>query len=95
MDDLVFPGGTLHVLSTTGKPLSPFVINPDSCLFTGTAEFTFQVTGGTGKFTGATGSLTGTVSGRAQLARNPDGTCSTAQLPRHEVDKFDVSGTLT
>jgi len=94
-DDLVFPGGTLHVLSTTGKPLSPFVINPDSCLFTGTAEFTFQVTGGTGKFTGATGSLTGMVSGRAQLARNPDGTCSTAQLPRHEVDKFDVSGTLT
>src|SRR6185312_13161167 len=77
-DDLVFPGGTLHVLSITGKPLSPFVINPDSCLFTGT-----------------TGSLTGTVSGRAQLARNPDGTCSTAQLPRHEVDKFDVSGTLT
>jgi len=39
--------------------------------------------------------LTGTVSGRAQFARNPDGTCSTAQLPRHEVDKFDVSGTLT
>jgi hypothetical protein len=92
-DDLVFPGGTLHVLSTTGT--SPLVFNPDSCLFTGTAEFTFQVTGGTGMFAGATGNLTGTVSGRAQLARNPDGTCSTMQLPRHEVDKFDVSGTLT
>jgi hypothetical protein len=39
--------------------------------------------------------LTGTVSGRAQFARNPAGTCSTAQLPRHEVDKFDVSGTLS
>jgi hypothetical protein len=50
---------------------------------------------GTGKFAGATGSLTGTVSGRAQFARNPAGTCSTAQLPRHEVDKFDVSGTLS
>jgi type 1 fimbria pilin len=94
-EDLVFPGGTLHVLSTTGKPLSPFIINPHSCLFTGTAEFTYQVTGGTGKFAGATGNLTGTVSGRALLARNPDGTCSTAQQPRHEVDKFDVSGTLT
>src|SRR5690349_3576181 len=92
-DDLVFPGGTLHVLSTTGP--SPLVFNPDSCLFTGKAEFTFQVTGGTGMFAGATGNLTGTVSGRAQLARNPDGSCSTAQLPRHEVDKFDVSGTLT
>ena len=94
-DDLVFPGGTLHVLSTTGKPLSPFVINPRSCLFTGTAEFTLQVTGGTGQFADATGSFTGTVSGRALLARNPDGTCSTSQQPRHEVDKFDVSGTLT
>jgi hypothetical protein len=94
-DDLVFPGGTLHVLATTGRPVSPFVTNLRSCLFTGTAEFTYQVTGGTGKFTGATGTLTGTVSARAQFARNPDGTCSMEQLPRHEVDKFDVSGTLT
>ena len=94
-DDLVFPGGTLHVLSTTGMPLSPFVTNPRSCLFTGTAEFTYHVTDGAGKFTGAAGTLTGTISARAQFARNPDGTCATAQLPRHEVDKFDVSGTLT
>ncbi len=93
-DDLVFPGGTLHVVSTLGKPLSPFVINPHSCLFTGTSQLTYQVTGGTGKFAGATGSFTGTVSGRALLARNPDGTCSTAQLPLHEVDKFAESGTL-
>lgn len=94
-DDLVFPGGTLHVLSTTGRPVSPFVINPHSCLFTGTSQFTLQVTGGTGKFSGATGNFTGTISGRALLARNPEGTCSTTQQPRHEVDKFDVSGTLT
>ena len=94
-DDLVFPGGTLHVVSTLGSPLSPFVINPRSCLFTGTSQLTWQVTGGTGKFTGATGSFTGTVSGRAQLARNPDGTCSTEQLPLHEVDKFAESGTLS
>ena len=91
----VFPGGTLHVVSTLGRPLSPFVINPRSCLFTGTSQLTWQVTGGTGKFTGATGSFTGTVSGRAQLARNPDGTCSTEQLPLHEVDKFAESGTLS
>ena len=94
-DNLVFPGGTLHVLSITGTALSPFVINPDSCLFTGTEQLAYQVTGGTGKFTGATGNLTGMVSGRAQFARNPDGSCSMEQLPRHEVDKFDVSGTLT
>ena len=78
-DDLVFPGGTLHVVSTTGGPVSPFVINPRSCLFTGTAEFIFQVTGGTGQYAGAAGHLTGTVSGKALLARNPDGTCSTTQ----------------
>jgi hypothetical protein len=93
-DDLVFPGGTLHVVSTLGESLSAH-INPRSCLFTGTSQLTWQVTGGTGKFTGATGSFTGTVSGRAQLARNPDGTCSTAQLPLHELDKFAESGTLS
>ena len=94
-DNLVFPGGTLHVVSTLGSPVSPFVINPRSCLFTGTSELTWQVTGGTGKFTGVAGSFTGTVSARAQLARNPDGTCSTEQLPLHEVDKFAESGTLS
>jgi hypothetical protein len=94
-DDLVFPGGTLQVASTTGEAVSPFVTNLDSCLFTGTARFTMQVTGGTGQFASAAGNLTGTVSARAQFARNPDGTCSMEQLPRHEVDKFDVSGTLS
>lgn len=43
----------------------------------------------------ATGSFTGTVSGRALLVRNPDGSCSLAQVPRHEVDKFTESGTLS
>lgn len=93
-DDLVFPGGTLHVVSTLGESLS-FRINPHSCLFTGTSQLALQVTGGTGKFVAATGNFTGTVSGRALLARNPDGTCSTTQQPRHEVDKFAESGTLS
>jgi hypothetical protein len=70
-------------------------INPHSCLFTGTSRLTWQVTGGTGQFAGATGSFTGTVSGRALLARNAHGSCSTAQLPLHEVDKFAESGTLS
>jgi hypothetical protein len=93
-DDLVFPGGTLHVLSTVGESLS-FHIDPHSCLFTGTSKFAQRVTGGTGKFAGASGTLTGTISGRALLARNPDGSCSLAQTPRHEVDKFAESGTLS
>ena len=53
------------------------------------------MTGGTGQFADATGSFTGTVSGRALLARNPDGSCSLTQQPRHEVDKFAESGTLS
>jgi hypothetical protein len=31
----------------------------------------------------------------ALLARNPDGSCSLTQQPRHEVDKFAESGTLS
>jgi hypothetical protein len=93
-DDLVFPGGTLHVVSILGS-LSSFLINPHSCMFTGTEPITWQVTGGTGQFAGAEGSLTGTVSGRALFARNPDGSCSFVPFPTHEVDKFEESGTLS
>ena len=93
-DDLVFPSGTLHLVSTLGS--GPFSVNPHSCLFTGTSQLAWEVIGGTGQFTGATGSFTGTVSGRARLARNPDGSCSFTLLPpAHEVDKFTESGTLS
>jgi hypothetical protein len=93
-DDLVFPSGTIHLISTLGS--GPYSVNPHSCLFTGTQQLTWDVTGGTGQFTGATGSVTGTVSGRALLARNPDGSCSFTLLPpSHEVDKFTESGTLS
>jgi len=95
-DDLVFRGGTMHVVSRAGKLLS-FSVNPNSCLFTGTQQFAWDVTGGTGQFDDATGSFTGTVSAVALLARNPDGSCSLTPLPfpRHEVDKFAESGTLS
>jgi hypothetical protein len=93
-DDLVFRSGTMHAVSRLGDLLSSS-INPRSCLFTGTQEFTLEVTGGTGRFAHAKGSFTGTVSGRALLVRNPDGSCSLAQVPRLEVDKFAESGTLS
>jgi hypothetical protein len=93
-DDLVFRSGTMHVVSTPGKLLSSS-INPHSCLFTGTQELTWDVTGGTGQFADATGSFTGTVGAVALLARNPGGSCSLTQFPRHEVDKFAESGTLS
>jgi hypothetical protein len=92
-DDLVFAGGTLHLATTLGS-LS-FSVNPHSCVFTGTQQLSWEVTGGTGQFTGATGSFTGTVSAVALLVRDPDGSCSFTQVPRHEVDKFTDSGTLS
>jgi hypothetical protein len=92
-DDLVFRSGTMHVVSTPGT-LS-FSVNPHSCLFTGTQEFTWDVTGGTGQFDDATGSFTGTERAVALLVRDPDGSCSFTQVPRHEVDKFAESGTLS
>jgi hypothetical protein len=90
-DDLVFPSGTMHLVSTPGN-LS-YSINPHNCLFTGTQQFTWAVTSGTAQFAAATGSVTGTVSTVARLARNPDGSCSFTAL--HEVDKFAESGTLS
>jgi hypothetical protein len=93
-DDLVFRGGTMHVVSAPGKLLSSSV-NPHSCLFTGTQQLTWDVAGGTGQFAGAAGIFTGTVSAVALLARNPDGSCSFTQFPRYEVDKFAESGTLS
>ena len=94
-DDLVSRGGTVHVVSTLGTLLPGFSINLHSCLFSGTQQLSLQVTGGAGQFADATGSFSGTVSGRALLARNPDGSCSFTQVPRLEVDKFAESGTLS
>jgi hypothetical protein len=92
-DDLVFRSGTMNVVSTPGA-LS-FSVNPHSCLFTGTQQLTWDVSGDTGQFDDAIGSFTGTVSAVAVLARNADGSCSLTQVPRHEVDKFAESGTLS
>ena len=94
-DDLLFPKGTVHLVNTLVPESLSFSVNPHSCLFTGTEQVTWKVTGGTGQFAGATGGFTGTVSGRALLARNPDGSCSLTQTPLLEVDKFVESGTLS
>ena len=92
-DDLVFASGSMHIVSTNQD--FSVNVNPRSCVATVTIPQTGNIAGGTGRFADATGRFTGTVSGQAQLARNPDGSCSFAQLPRHEVDKFAESGTLS
>jgi len=92
-DDLVFPEGTMHLVSTTVG--ASFSLSPHSCLFKVTLQQTGEITGGTGQFAAATGGGTGTVSAQGLLPRNPDGSCSTTQLPRHEVDMIASSGTLS
>ena len=92
-DDLVFPGGTMHLVSTTVG--ASFSVNPDSCLFRLTLQQTGEITGGTGQFAAAAGSGPGTVSGQGLLPRNPDGSCSFTGTPLHEVDMIASSGTLS
>ena len=92
-DDLVFPEGTMHLVSTTVG--ASFSLSPRSCQFTLTLQQTGEITGGTGQFAAATGSGTGTVRARGLLPRNPDGSCSATQLPRHEVDMIASTGTLS
>jgi hypothetical protein len=92
-DDLVFPGGSLHLISTTLD--SSLSINPDTC----TAEVVLQqigsILGGTGRFTNANGSSTATVRAFAVLARNPDGSCDLEHDTLHEVDLIASNGTLS
>jgi hypothetical protein len=92
-DDLVFPEGTIHLLSITVG--ASFSLNPHSCLFRLTLQQTGEITGGTGQFADATSSSTGTVSAQGLLPRNPDRSCSTTQTPLHEVDMIASSGTLS
>jgi hypothetical protein len=92
-DDLVFPGGTVHIVSTTVGV--SFSVNPRNCLFSGTAQQTGEITGGTGQFAAATGSFRGTVTARGLAARNPGGSCSATQAALHEEDMTAASGTLS
>jgi hypothetical protein len=93
-DDLVFPTGAMHLVSTT-VAITSFSLNPRNCLFKVTLQQTGEVTGGTGQFAAATGSSTGTVSAQGLLPRDPDGSCSFAQASLHEQDMIAVSGTLS
>ena len=92
-DDLVFPEGTMHLVSTTlDFSLS---LNPKSCRFTAVLDQTGQIVGGTGQFAAASGSATATVTGQGILPRNHDGSCSGEQASLHEVDMIASSGTLS
>jgi hypothetical protein len=91
-DDLVFPEGTMHLVSTNVG--ISFSINPN-CLANATIQQTAEIIGGTGQFAAATGQFSATIGGPALLARNPDGSCSFTQPPLHEEAMFTDSGTLS
>jgi len=92
-DDLIFASGTMHLVSTSVD--SSVYGNPRSCVVTVTIYQTGQIVDGTGQFADATGSGTGTVTARAVLARNPDGSCNFEHVPLHEVDMVTSAITLS
>ena len=93
-DDLVFPEGTMHLVSAT-EAITSFSINPRNCLVRLTLQQTGEITGGTGQFAAAAGTSTSTVSAQGLGARDPDGSCSTTLPTLHEVDMVASSGTLS
>jgi hypothetical protein len=92
-DDLVFPEGTLHLVSANQD--FQLSLDPRSCLARYTAHQVSSFEGGTGLFSGATGTGTGIVEGQAIAQRAPDGSCSPDVPPAHEKDDVSGTGTLT
>jgi len=92
-DDLVFPQGTMHLVSTTVD--FSLSLNQRSCKANVTVEQTGEIVGGTGQFANASGTSSATVAGQGILARNHDGSCSFDQASLHEVDTIASSGTLS
>jgi hypothetical protein len=91
--DLVYPVGTMHLVSMTVGASS--TVNPHSCLFRATTQERAHIEGGTGLFANAAGTFTGSVSPKGLLPRNPDGSCAVGQSLLYEVDMVTFSGTLS
>jgi hypothetical protein len=92
-DDLVFPQGKLHLVSTN-KSFSVSV-NPKTCAVRIAIRQTAKIEGGTGKFSGATGTFVGGVHGHGVTFRAADGTCSQHGALLLEVDLVSGHGTLS
>lgn len=77
-DRFEFPEGSVFVTSRV-TVMSPFSVDPRTCVGRVDGTASYQITGGTGRYVGATGSGTGTFRIVAVLGRNPDGSCSEEQ----------------
>jgi hypothetical protein len=92
-DDLVFPGGTLHIRNTSQAPR--FSANQQTCAITGTIKQATKVQGGTGIFRHATGTFAGKVSVWGVAARNADGSCNMEADLLLDADAVSGRGTLS
>ena len=92
-DDLVFPQGTLHLVTTNLG--FTFNVIPQSCRFTASVQQTGEIAGGTGLFAVASGSGEGGVVARGTAARAADGSCDPLAPALHEVDRISSTGTLS
>jgi hypothetical protein len=92
-DDLVFPQGTLHLVTTNLD--SAFKLIPQSCRFSASVQQTGEIAGGTGLFTQASGSGSGGVIAHGTAARAADGSCDSLAPTLHEVDRISSTGTLS
>ena len=92
-DDLVFPGGSMHLVSTSLDFISS--VNPDTCVAKVEIPQTGRIVGGTGRFAHASGSSSATVRAFAILVRNRDGSCPFDQATLYEVDLVNSTGTLS
>jgi hypothetical protein len=87
-DDLVFPGGTIHIISTIVD--FSFTINPN-CLGEATIKQSGEIRGGTGQLAHAAGAVSATVWGPSLLPRNVDGGCAFDKPALHEADMITAS----
>lgn len=86
----MFADGTVFVTIVPTPPVIDF--NPQTCLVLIRTSGTFQITGGTGRFSGTTGS--GTFAGRAfvLLARGSEGECDPEEEPQFFFGVVDNTG---
>jgi hypothetical protein len=92
-DDLVFAGGTMHLISVTSGFTGS--LDPRTCIFEATIVQTTTIVGGSGRFGDATGVFAATLHGHALAARNADGSCSQERAPLVEIDALTLTGTLS
>jgi hypothetical protein len=92
-DDLVFPAGTLHLLSTNVD--AQFSVDAATRTFTGVFRQTSTSDGGTGVFAHVQLTANATVTAHGLGRRNADGSCSEDQAPLFEVDVISARGTIS